>query len=313
MDNRKLISIVIPVFNGDHFLSYAVESVLGQTYSDWELTIVNDGSTDDTPHICDSFAESDKRICVIHQSNEGVNSARARGVENSHGEYIMFLDADDELLPGAIESFLTALESGVKVLAYGKVGCKMSREDYIESLLKGEIGPELWGKFFEMNLFKRIDYHLERRIAMGEDLLLNLMLALEVSQIKLISNPVYVANAGNSDSVTKTFKKTWEYEKYYFKRVEELFLKKSKELTNFDEIIYLVNKSRVNGMKYVILDGNSINFSEPEYLKVKAFFHNRKKCLGPSERILFIIESSFCYRTIMRVYFGLRKMIKHCV
>jgi glycosyltransferase involved in cell wall biosynthesis len=89
------ISIIIPVYNCEQYLSRCIESVLIQTLTDFELILINDGSTDNSGEICDEYKSKDQRIIVIHQSNKGVGCARNKGIEISSGEYIYFCDADD--------------------------------------------------------------------------------------------------------------------------------------------------------------------------------------------------------------------------
>ena len=93
-----MISVIIPVYNKEATLASCVNSVLIQSYKEWEIILVDDGSTDDSLMICQSLAVIDKRIHVIHQKNGGVSSARNRGLSCAHGKWIVFLDADD-LLP----------------------------------------------------------------------------------------------------------------------------------------------------------------------------------------------------------------------
>lgn len=90
-----LVSIIMPVYNTEQFVSKAIESVLHQTYKNFELIIVNDGSSDKSGNICEKFAKKDQRITLIHQKNCGVAKARNVGIENAKGEYIQFLDSDD--------------------------------------------------------------------------------------------------------------------------------------------------------------------------------------------------------------------------
>lgn len=90
-----VVSIIIPVYNTSQYLSACIESVLNQSYSDFEMILVDDGSTDGSGRICDGFAEKDRRVVVLHQKNEGVSSARNRGIDNARGEFIVFVDADD--------------------------------------------------------------------------------------------------------------------------------------------------------------------------------------------------------------------------
>lgn len=90
-----LITVIIPVYNVSDYISRTINSVLCQTYKDWELILVDDGSTDDSGDICEAYSATDERIKVIHQKNGGVSSARNMGIELSSGKYIAFIDGDD--------------------------------------------------------------------------------------------------------------------------------------------------------------------------------------------------------------------------
>ena len=103
MDNH-LVSIIMPVYNTRDYLSEAVGSVISQTDPDWELLIIDDGSTDGSGTLCDLFAETDERIRVFHKENGGVSSARNEGLKNVRGAYVSFLDSDDYLSPDYIKT-----------------------------------------------------------------------------------------------------------------------------------------------------------------------------------------------------------------
>lgn len=294
------VSIVLPAFNGERFLASAIESVLAQTCSDWELLIVDDGSIDATSAICDHYADSDRRIHVFHQVNSGVNAARAIGIDHAKGSLLTFLDADDTFLPNAIEFMKNLFNSGIDLVAKGPADEVWSKVSYIKALWQGKTGPALWGKMFRTTLFKPIGHALDRRIVMGEDLLLNSMYALNIENVRFFTHSVYVVNRENESSVTRTFKHNWVYEKYYFSQVEELFLKKCSSWDSFEDIQLLVNKSWLNAMKYVMLDGGSIQYDDPEFKKVAAFFSDKKTALGPSEKLIFRVRESWLYRLILR-------------
>ena len=98
-----MISVIIPVYNVEEYLPACLDSVLGQTYTDLEVVLVNDGSTDSSPAICEEYAARDSRIKVVHQENQGMSGARNAGLAAATGEYINFLDSDDLLEPDAIE------------------------------------------------------------------------------------------------------------------------------------------------------------------------------------------------------------------
>lgn len=100
------VSIVVPIYNIADYVSDTLTSLINQTYTDIEILAVNDGSTDNSGKICDDFALSDKRIKVIHKPNGGLSDARNAGIEVATGDYIMFLDGDDRLVPNAIEQLI---------------------------------------------------------------------------------------------------------------------------------------------------------------------------------------------------------------
>ena len=99
------VSIIVPIYNSETHLSRCIDSILAQTYSDFELILVNDGSIDNSGKICDEYAQKDSRIIVIHKENGGTSSARNIGLEKSHGEYITFVDSDDTIYPNYLCTF----------------------------------------------------------------------------------------------------------------------------------------------------------------------------------------------------------------
>lgn len=91
------ISVIVPVYNGEECISRCVDSIILQSFTDWELILIDDGSVDASCLICDDYAQKDTRIKVVHKKNGGVSTARNRGIEEAHGEYVLFVDADDYL------------------------------------------------------------------------------------------------------------------------------------------------------------------------------------------------------------------------
>ena len=96
MEKKPTISIIVPVYNVEKYLEECVESVLSQTFTDYELLLIDDGSTDSSGDLCDQIAKRDVRVRVIHKSNRGSSSARNKGVDEAKGEWIIFLDSDDK-------------------------------------------------------------------------------------------------------------------------------------------------------------------------------------------------------------------------
>lgn len=101
---HPLVSVIMPAYNTEKYIGEAIESIISQTYTNWELIIVNDGSTDKSGEFAEEFARHDSRIKVFHQDNEGAPAARNRGWNKSNGEYIVFMDSDDILTMNALET-----------------------------------------------------------------------------------------------------------------------------------------------------------------------------------------------------------------
>lgn len=100
MNNTPKISIIVPVYNVEKYVRQCIDSILSQSFTDFELLLINDGSKDKSGDICDEYAAEDSRIRVIHKENGGVSSARNVGLDNAHGEWIAFVDGDDEIQDG---------------------------------------------------------------------------------------------------------------------------------------------------------------------------------------------------------------------
>lgn len=112
------ISIIVPVYNVEQFISECINSILNQTFRDFELILINDGSTDKSGQICDEFASKDERIVVVHKENGGQSSARNKGIDLAKGEYIGFIDSDDWIEHDMYQIMYTkAIETGAEIAA----------------------------------------------------------------------------------------------------------------------------------------------------------------------------------------------------
>ena len=123
------ISIIVPVYNAEKYLRQCMDSILNQSFQDFELLLIDDGSKDDSGIICDEYAKKDKRISVWHQENQGVSVARNVGLEHAQGEWIYFPDSDDIVVENALEIMMKRyglanifLKMNGKVLEQKKIG-----------------------------------------------------------------------------------------------------------------------------------------------------------------------------------------------
>lgn len=122
--SNQLISIITPMYNGEKYVSQTIESVLSQTYPNWEMVIVDDGSKDNSPQIVENYSQKDQRVRLIRQSNAGSAAARNNALRHASGRYICFLDADDLLDDQFLEkqlNFLKSKDAGIVYASYRRV------------------------------------------------------------------------------------------------------------------------------------------------------------------------------------------------
>lgn len=161
--DNTLVSIIVPVYGTEAYLPACIESICGQSYTNIQVILVDDQSPDRCPEICDRYAREDPRIIVIHQKNRGVSGARNTGLQHVSGQYILFVDSDDEMLPDAVETMMRdAKEYGADIVwapqkqpgkngnAYEEGAYTVYRDtDSLLLSLKGEYNINaVWGKLF---------------------------------------------------------------------------------------------------------------------------------------------------------------------
>lgn len=182
MGINDTISILVPVYNVSKYIKQCIESVISQTYPYWELVLVDDGSTDESPTICDNFVNKDSRIKVIHKKNGGLASARNAGLENASGSWIMMLDGDDWISPYALQKSIdTAYNHNADfikfshILEYTKFSKNFSypiireKEEYIDALLSRSIPTSIWGGLYKRELFNKLNPKFTNGLNFGED------------------------------------------------------------------------------------------------------------------------------------------------
>jgi len=211
--NNPLISIIIPVYNGEKYIEKCISSLTSQTFSNIEIIVVNDGSTDNTLSIIRNFQGHDARIIVIDKENEGVSIARNKALEIAKGEWIAFSDADDYYyLNGIALLFDVAKKTGCKIVLGNseriwKNGQKSQRypnfKDYTILYDYPKGSHEMWGDLFHASLFDTKEYSFEPGLAYLEDRLLMAKLLSKEGYYAACAKPVY-AHVKNDDSVLES-------------------------------------------------------------------------------------------------------------
>ena len=131
------ISIIVPIYNTEKYLAKCIDSILVQTFVEFELILINDGSTDDCENICDEYAQKDNRIKVIHKENGGVSSARNKGLEIASGKYITFCDSDDWIEKNMLQKVYKIIENDQSdMVIYGFVYDKYEKDKLVQSIPK---------------------------------------------------------------------------------------------------------------------------------------------------------------------------------
>ncbi len=204
---EPLISVIVPIYNVEKYLDRCIDSILGQTYNNLEIILVDDGSPDNCGTICDKYATQDSRIKVLHIKNGGVSNARNIGIEASKGEYIGFVDADDVIFSTMYECLLSAIikddadivqcnycylfEDGHVESAKSKVSNKIikSTDEAKQALINDLIYPSVATKLFKREVIG--DKRFNTTLKVAEDRLFVYECCCKSSKVLLIDNVLY--------------------------------------------------------------------------------------------------------------------------
>ena len=226
--DQPLVSIVVPIYNVEKYLNRCIESIVNQTYTNLEIILVDDGSPDNCPAMCDNWAKKDKRIKVIHKENAGLGMARNTGIDSAIGKYIFFLDSDDYVDLSLVDKCVaSALKYQSEVVIYGfsnddgghikpKKICTdqlvfcgdIIKDQLLEDLLTYKLGfgSSCCMKMFDLELIKNknVRFFSEREI-ISEDSFFILELFPNLSVVSIVPECLYFY-FNNQSSLSKTFK-----------------------------------------------------------------------------------------------------------
>lgn len=205
MKNKELISIIVPVYKVEKYLNRCIDSLINQTYKDIEILLIDDGSPDNCPQICDDYAKMDRRIKVFHKKNGGLSDARNYGIEKCQGTYITFVDSDDYVNDEMVELLYRSLidnkcdisicmsqmfsDKDDVIIDYSdNQVCCLSKNDALEKMLYHQIYHSSWGKLFKKSLFNNIRFPVGKIM---EDLATSYLLFYNSSRIVVNSRKLY--------------------------------------------------------------------------------------------------------------------------
>lgn len=218
-NSRLLVSIIIPAYNVEKYIEKCIISILEQTYTNIEVIVVNDGSTDSTGNIVDNLSQHDSRVRVLHKKNAGVSAARNSGIKASAGEYVVFVDGDDYIARDYVEYMLSLVENTssdfcLSKYCYTKSGEVQTENEYIEKLQPEDatallLSPTIivgcWNKIFKRSLIVDNNIWFSTTLFYGEGLTFITTLAQISNSIGVGNRKVYYYRRNNAASATTKF------------------------------------------------------------------------------------------------------------
>lgn len=242
-----VVSIIVPVYQAEKTILRCVDSVLAQKYTDFELLLADDGSTDDSGAICDRYAAGDPRVRVIHKVNTGVSDTRNRALDQARGTYLQFLDSDDWITPDATQLLVQTAEAhdcdmviadfyrvvGERLSRKGDIDddTVLSREDYAARMMENPADfyyGVLWNKLYRRDIVERYHLRMNPEISWCEDFMFNLEYIRRAERFCVLQVPIYyyvktkssLATQGLSITKTVQMKLTvFEYYQKFYKAV----------------------------------------------------------------------------------------------
>lgn len=218
---QQLISIIIPVYNTEKYLCKCLDSILAQTYTNWEAILVDDGSTDNCGKICDEYVAKDNRFKVIHQENGGVVNARNKGLAIAKGEFLAFVDSDDYIEPTMFEEMLSLAEKDNLDIVW----CNLNEihKDHIEKeiiditddieynikkLLRFKLPGYLWNKIIKKCFWDNSQIKTDNKAVICEDTYISMQLFLNNPRMGVVEKELYNYVRYNTSAATRTGEKS---------------------------------------------------------------------------------------------------------
>lgn len=241
MSDEPLVSVIVPAYNCEQYIEKCIKSIEDQDYSNLEIIIVNDGSTDTTVQKIKSIIEKDTRIIYLSQNNQGVSHARNAGLDVARGKYICFVDADDQIGDRYIEQLVNNIENCDMVTFY--LHSEQNKNSVIvmndsklmnELILNNNIGGYPWNKIYKREIINKFNIRFDENIHVCEDLLFNVEYLQHINNaviIKSYTDPLYYYNIRQGSALRKKDERIIEgtlsaYEKILF-NYRELLSEKS--------------------------------------------------------------------------------------
>lgn len=248
METQKttVVSIIVPIYNKEKYLTECVDSILQQTFKDFELILVDDGSKDSSWSIINEYAEKDKRVIPIHQENEGVSVARNTGLDNAHGKWICFVDADDYLPKDGIQILVEHAEnSNADIINANATRIEGNLQSKIfnfkNEVIKDNIYSRLvhfapWAQLFKRSIIETNHLRYVKGLAYSEDNVFILHYSLYATSIEFVNDSVYNYRINPDSAIQNTDHEKVAYHQMW--AAHELYSLRNMKATTYEFIIY---------------------------------------------------------------------------
>lgn len=324
MKSEPLLTVIVPVYGAEMYLSKCVDSLLGQTYQNLQILLVDDGSKDSCPEICDQYGKLDPRITVIHQENMGQSMARNHGLELCRGDYVTFADSDDWVEPTAYGEMLEAMErTGADIACCGRYNVEEKTGEKTQGLCPereevlsaGEMLKKMlsWqncdcspcDKIFKASLFEGIRFPLKSG---SEDVAILYKLVLASQKNVLVPIPFYnyLQRSGSTSCGTSVDSRIFRYQKY----TEEMY----RDICQLaPEAKGAARQMRVWSLAWPLLMAEQAGKSAMDRYS-RELAHCRKElrkhisflltasCYSLQQRVTYVLLSLGCYRYFRKIF-----------
>lgn len=239
MSSSPFLSIIIPIYNAEASLPRCIDSILNQTFTDFELLLVNDGSRDGSLDVCQKYSIQDDRIRVLDQSNSGVSSARNAGLDKAIGKWVTFIDSDDYLIANGLMD-MVSLADGTTDLVVGAIyaqraqkvyslGKQMYAEEMLASLITNELtNPCLnapFAKLFRRDQIENKRLRFDNTLYFGEDSIFVKSYLLDITSLSTVDSPCYYYDDIGDDEFYSKYSKSFAPIYDYFSQTLNLYRK----------------------------------------------------------------------------------------
>lgn len=307
-----LISIVIPVYNVEGYVRRCFESVTNQTWKDFEVIVIDDGSMDKSGEICDEYAQKDTRFKVFHQSNQGIGKTRLGGIKKAVGEYVVWADADDWLEPSLLERLVKSIrEKKSDIVVYGAanvnnkvITSKILWKDLTidgwrrETIISGQ--SVVWNFMSKRSLYE--DVNLPEAVHLsGEDGYLTITLFFKAKSVSYINEVLYFHFVGNPNSVTHTM----NAKKYYAHCYLWNYRREMAQMYDPLKIDYCAVRALSNGVKAFCLSLAVPELDEVQLKEIDSILqHNSMQSIKGRYRDRFLAWCLLAHKWMIPRFYG---------